>query len=320
MNKRIGLIGYGAWGKNYINTLVNISGAELVWLCSPHQEVSPDDLSAGCMFTHNYSDILDDRSVEAVIIATPPHTHFKLTQEAILADKDVLVEKPMTLDPREAFSLFELAQKKSRVLMVGHIFLYNPALIELKKMIERGDLGELRYILSRRAGPGPVRDDVNVMWNLLPHDVSIANYLIGSLPVEVCASGESFLKKGKEDVADTVLSYQNGTKTFVHNSWIEPIKVRDILVVGERKTAIFDDMSETRLLIVDNAGGEPVVPVFSPTSPLEEECRHFLNCLNRRNQPITDGYEGYLNTEILFSAQTSLKNKTLENISYKARD
>ena len=305
----IGLIGCGYWGKNYVSTLGNIDDCNLCWIYNKHNEIPKQKLPSGVKFTKCYHDILQDADVHAIIIATPPGTHHEIAMNSLLADKDVLVEKPFTCNSSKSLSLLSLAEKKSRVLMVGHIFLYNPAVIELKRLIDANELGNLLYFFSRRSGPGPVSSDVSAMWSMAPHDISMINFLNnGKLPVMVSANGGSYLKHHIEDVADLVLEYENNVKAFIHVGWMEPKKTRETTIVGDLKKAVIDDMSEKKLTLYDS--GDPnncYHPDLEKISPLENQCRHFLKCVSNGAIPLTDGYDGYANDKILECAQNSLQ-------------
>lgn len=307
---KLALVGCGYWGKNYIPTIGGIRNAKLTWICDSETAINKSSLPPGCRFTTKYSEVLDDKEVVAIIIATPPSTHFQLAKMALEKGKDVLVEKPMTTDSREAMKLNILARKSGRVLMIGHLFLFNTAVLKLKDITQNKRLGNIQYIYSRRSGPGPVSQDVNAIWSLAPHDISISNFLTGEIPVTVSANAPSFKNKKAIGTASMSLSYAK-IKTFIYVSWLEPIKTREVTVVGDKKTAIFDDLAEKKLKIYDNADPAKIsFPHYvGSSSPLKNQCLHFLKCLKTRQDPITNGQEGCLNVKILENIEKSLPKK-----------
>lgn len=304
---RLGLVGLGYWGRNYLKTLEKINDAQWGWVCSPNKK-NPEDLPKDCRFTNDYDSLLEDYETKGIVVSTPPSTHYELVKSALQAGKDVLVEKPMTLSSEEALELRVLSEKKSQILMVGHLFLYHPAIVELKRRIEGKELGDLLYFYSRRTGGSPIRTDISAMWNLAPHDISIMNYLLGQTPKNVSAEAAPPLRNGIEDAVDLILEYDRGIKGFVHVSWLEPIKRRETTVIGKGKTAIFEDTSKYKLTIFNSVNPKDFYyPILDDRSPLELQCLHFLDCIASREKPLTDGYEGYQNVRILEYAQQSLE-------------
>ena len=313
---KIGLIGGGHWGKNYVRTIEKIKGLELGWIYNKHNEPGYA-IPKGSKFTKNYRDILEDNETRAVVISTPEKTHYQIAKEALEAGKDVLVEKSMTCSSKDALELIEIAKKNSRILMVGHIFLYNPGIIELKKRIQDGELGDLFYFYSKRTGIIQNKPDINVLWYLAPHDISIINYLTNKLPKSVAARGACFLNKGVEDVVDLVLNYENNVHGFVHVSWIEPKKIRETSVIGSKKMAVFDDMTNDKLKIFDSSNPEDFYsPKLDSTSPLEKQCIQFLASIKTRKQPLTNGQNGYEVVRILECAQKSLETSREIRINF----
>jgi UDP-2-acetamido-3-amino-2,3-dideoxy-glucuronate N-acetyltransferase len=307
---RLGLIGCGDWGKNYVQTIKQIDGMQLSWIYNRQNIIPENKLPIGSRFTCDYHSILEDDETKAVIISTPPKTHYQIAKDALEAGKDVLVEKPMTSDSDEALELFNFAREKSRILMVGHIFLYSPAIIEVKKRIKKNEFGDLYYIESRRMGMGPVRSDISAMWNLAPHDISIINHLTGNIPTSVNARGFSFLTKGIEDVADLTLQYDNNIRGNISVSWLHPHKIRETILVGKERMAVFDDTAKNKLKLYDpSSPSNTHTPRLHEASPLENQCRHFLECIETRRQPLTNGYDGYVNVKILEAAQRSIETK-----------
>lgn len=300
---RIALIGCGYWGKNYIGALAKLSNVELAWIYNPHTVIAQASLPTGCKFTNDYAELLADQSVSAVIIATPVETHYRLAKVALEHGKDVLLEKPMTDNVKQARELDSLAKKLKRVLMVGHIFMFHPAVLKLQELIQNNELGRVKYIYSRRSGPGPVRLGTNAMWNLAPHDITISNLLTSGSPLKVWAQSIN-----NKDTFLMTLDYGKA-KTVIYVSWSEPVKTRETIVVGERKTAIFNDSLEQKLKLYDNIDRSQIVaPLIDDVqSPLEKQCQHFLHCLETRERPLASGGDGALNVEILEQAQESIR-------------
>lgn len=296
----LGLIGCGYWGKNYVKTLRKIDNVNLKWICDKNLD-EKNEIISGSLFTNDYNKVIEDKEVNAVIIATPPKTHYEIAKYAIENEKDVLVEKPITCDSKEAYELYELSEKNSRILMTGHIFLYNPAIRKLKEVLGK----DIFYFYSRRSGPGPILEDTNCMWNLAPHDISIMNYITGEFPKRVSAKGLTYIKEGVEDVVDLTLEYSN-ISGIIHLSWFEPRKIREIDFVGKDKKFIFDDLSSDKLKMIEN-NKESIIETENK-EPLTEECQAFIDSIISRKKPLSDGYNGYVITKILESADESLKN------------
>lgn len=325
----VAIVGIGAWGKNLVKNFHQLAGANLLTCC----DLNNDSLKwvkenfSEINITPNYKNILKDDQIEAVVIATPPHTHFELAIAALKMGKDVLVEKPLTLSSKEAEILVEFSQKKGRKLMVGHIMKYHPVVVEMEKRINEGELGKIYYFYSQRLNFGRVRKVENAMWCLAPHDVSVALYLLKRYPVEVSAFGRSFLQKGKniEDIVFLNLLFEDGMFASIHVSWLAPDKMRRITIVGDKKMMVFDDMESSDKLKIYNRkmvvqkkredeffNGEykdTIVPRIDYQQPLKQECLHFVECIEKGITPRTNGEEGLQVVRILEAAQKSLKEK-----------
>jgi len=300
-----GLVGVGSWGVNYIETIKKISEVQLRWVYSPSKNALPV-LLKDCKFTNNYENLLEDNEVKGIIISTPPATHYDLAKAALNANKDVLVEKPMTLYSKEALELHNLSLEKSKILMVGHIYIYHPGVQKLKEIIKQGELEDLFYFHSERCNLEQKRFDVNVLWDLAPHDFSIMNYLFEGSPVSINVQGNTVFNSGVENIMDVLFEYSKNFSGSVHNSWISPKKKREIILVGRNKYALFDDLSKKKLMLYDQNKHLSYYPPLSKKNPLEIECLHFLDCIMNKKQPLTGGYEGYVNVKLLEAAQQSL--------------
>jgi predicted dehydrogenase len=281
--------------------------------------------------TTQFHDLLQD-DVEALVIATPVDTHFQLAKEALLNNKHVMIEKPMTSGTREALELIELAEKRNLTLMVGHTYQYHPAVDYLKDLISRGELGQIYGIDSDRLNLGLYRPDVNVIWDLAPHDISIMLMLLNEDPISVSARGTHHVDANTYDVAYVEILFTSGIMGHVHVSWLHPRKIRQITIVGSQKMAIYDDVSETEKihiydkgLTISNNGhgnghnnfsawppqyryGNIVIPFVSNAEPLKVECSHFIKCILKGTRPKSDGWMGLKVTSVLEAADRSLAN------------
>ena len=316
---KLGLVGIGYWGKNYIKTIKNINNIELSFVCSPHKKFE-EELPENCRFTNNYDDILKDKQTQGIIIATPPKTHYDLARSGLISGKNVLIEKPMTYSSEEAFDLYRLSEEKLNILMVGHLFLYHPAVVQLKREVNNGELGNLVHINSIRTGPGPVRKDINAMWDLAPHDISMSNYFFQDLPTRVIATESRSIKNDLESSIDLILIYPNKNRSFIEVSWSRPMKKRKMNIFGSERLAIFDDMAQDKLIILDHYNPNcSYSSTLDNRSPLELECRKFVECIEKKEKPISDGYEGYINVRILECGQKSLDNGNEVDINFIPR-
>lgn len=323
---RVALVGYGYWGPNLARNFHQLEDAELAYVVDANPAVlAKAQRLYGCATATNYAAVLDDPAVDAVVIATPARTHFALAQGALLAGKHVFVEKPLTMDLAEGRALTALAEELGRVLMVGHVFEFNPAVRYIKQAIDCGDLGELLYLYSKRVNLGRVQSDVNALWSIAPHDISIALYLLGRMPVAVRCQGASCLNGQVEDVIFLTLSFAPNVLCHVHASWLDPSKTREMTVVGSRKMIVYDDVSaEGKVRVYDKGAfrkgdvtygdfqyklhsGDILIPRLDLREPLQEECAHFVACVRSGAQPLTDGRNGLRVLQVLAAGQQSLE-------------
>lgn len=322
----IAVVGSGYWGPNLIRNVASLPDAALHTVCdlNPKALATNAQRYPGVKTTPNFSDVLADPDVHGIVLATPAHLHAEMGKQALEAGKHLMVEKPLALHAAEAWELVELAQAKNLRLMVGHVFKFNPAVIALRDLVLKGELGRVLYLYSARLNLGIVRDDLNAMWNLAPHDFSIINYVVGKTPVKVSARGFKLLGRRLEDVAFVTLEYPGGEVAHVHVSWLDPGKVRRMTVVGESKMAVYDDVSDERLRIYDRGvmpdklpdgfgefkmitrGGDITIPKLDTTEPLRAECAHFVHCIRTGETPISDGMDGYTVVQMLEAAQQSM--------------
>jgi predicted dehydrogenase len=312
----IGIVGAGHWGPNLIRNLHNRVTSEVVWVADRDLKRLEQVRARfpGMQTTGDVDQLLGDPRVQAVVIATPTSTHHELTRAALLSGKDVLVEKPITADPRHGEELIALAEERRRVLMVGHVFLYNGGVRRVKKYIDDGELGRIFYLSMQRTNLGPIRVDVNAAWDLASHDISIASFWLGAEPIAASAVGGSWINGGVEDAMFATLRYPNDVLLNLHVSWLNPRKNRDITVVGDRRMLTFDDLNLQESIRMYDKGvsaaqqnaateyidtfaaarthvwdGDITIPKVSLGEPLKVECDHFLECVAKRTQPLTGG-------------------------------
>ncbi len=327
----IALIGYGYWGPNILRNLVELSDIiKLNCVCDMSQARLKEIARKypGIQTTTELCDVLDNADISAVVVATPAKTHYEITKLALSKGKHVMVEKPIALSTREAQDLVDLAEKKKLILMAGHTFIYNPAVIALKALIKDGTLGELYYIHSTRVNLGQIRRDVNALWNFAPHDVSILLYLLDAMPTQVSAKGKKFLQPDVEDLVFVNLDFDSNIMAHLHLSWLDPSKTRKMTIVGSKKMVIYDDVdNEGKIKVYDKGAdkfassqafgefqiklraGDVLIPKLSMHEPLKKECEHFIKCIMENKVPLTDGRNGLRVVKVLTAAQESLKNE-----------
>ena len=328
---RFGIIGCGHWGPNHVRIFNQPPHAQVVVCADTDEErrKAIQSLYPQVVLTSDYHTILKDSSVEAVVVATPTNTHFAITKEALAAGKHVLCEKPLALDPEECLQLKKLADEKKRVLMIGHIFVFNRGIQCLKQYIQSGELGRIQYAHSERTNLGPFRYDVNALWDLAPHDVSIFNYLFDSCPVNVSARGAKCLGPSLQDLAFASLEYPGNLLVNVHVSWLDPKKVRQITVVGDKKMIVWDDLDNVGpIKLYDkhvertskfyatygdfqllSREGSITIPNVGFSEPLKEQGQFFISCIQRGESPvIADAGKGYDVVRTLVAVQKSMDN------------
>ncbi len=321
---RVGLIGYGYWGPNLARNFHALPDAHLVAVADA--DAKRLDEPARLYHTRTYTDyreLLADPTLDAAAISTPARTHFEIARAALERGKHVLVEKPLAMSSGQARELIALAEKKKCVLMVGHTFEYNPAVWKIRELIDTRAIGEVYYIYANRVNLGRVQRDINALWSIAPHDISILLFVLGTLPLEVSARGAKYLDENIEDVVFVTLTFPKNILAHVHASWLDPSRMRQMTLVGSEKMIVFDDAdAEARLRIYDkgvykhgSAYGEPQlkihsgdihIPKIDMTEPLRNECAHFIECIREGKHPRTDGENGLRVVRVLEAAQESL--------------
>jgi predicted dehydrogenase/acetyltransferase-like isoleucine patch superfamily enzyme len=316
-NPQLAVIGFGYWGTNLIRNFHQLGALKLV--CDENNNVLKDfnkqypevDVCA------TFADVFVHKDIEGVVIATPAETHFSLAREALSGGKHVFVEKPLSLAEEEGQELVELAERNQLTLMVGHILQYHPAVIKLKELIDSGELGKIQYLYSNRLNIGKIRAEENILWSFAPHDISAILMLLEEMPKSVCATGGSYLQQHIPDTTLTTLEFPSGVQAHVFVSWLHPFKEQKLVVVGDRKMAVFDDLSEEKLLLYPHkiqwfhrmpvaAKADAEVVKIDMEEPLKVECQHFLECVSSRTRPKTDGREGLRVLRVLQASQQSL--------------
>ena len=322
---RVGVIGCGYWGPQVIRNFHEMPEAELVVVAEKRLDRA-DYVRRHYPMIETVSDhqALLEADIECVVVATPIHTHYEVARDALLAGKDVLVEKPLTGSLADALDLMRLAEERDRVLMIGHTFLYNPAVQALRKLVDDGELGRIYYVDAARLNFGQFQRHVDVMWDLAPHDVSIFLHVLQRAPVMVSARGSACVQPGIHDVAYIELELEGGIRTQIHVSWLDPCKVRRLTIVGDRQMAVYNDVSLTEKIriydtgveppIADNFGefqhsyrhGQMVVPYIPWQEPLRLQCEHFLRSVRTGEVPLTDAAQGVAVVAVLEAASHSL--------------
>lgn len=333
MTVNIACVGLGYWGANLARNLAALPNARLFALC----DLQPDLLARfslcypTAVVTSDYNALLHNSDLRVVAIATPAETHFMLARKALEAGKDVLVEKPLALTYGEGVELVRLAEGCRRILMVGHVLEYHPAIAKLLELVRGGQLGEVRYIYSNRLSLGKVRREENILWSFAPHDIAVILRMMNSLPFQVVACGGSYVQPHVADVTVTNLLFDNGTRAHIFVSWLHPFKEQRLVVVGSKKMATFDDVGK-RLVVydqrVDVSEGKPVPVkgegeeiIFAADEPLRLECQALLKSVETREPPLTDGPSGLRVLKVLQAAQRSLiNNGELIDLSIEIRE
>src|SRR5881397_1723109 len=314
---KVAVVGVGYWGKNLARNFHELDALEV--LCDPDGSVE-----AACK--HNYGnarfhpdfrEVLSDPCVDAVALATPAVAHFEMAKAALEAGKDVFVEKPLAMDVKHGECLVKLAEEKRRILMVGHILRYHPAIVKLQKLIQDGTLGKINYLYSNRLNIGKIRTEENILWSFAPHDISVMLSLLDEMPNRVSCEGGAYLNRHIFDVTLSHFDFPSGVQAHIFVSWLHPVKEQRLVVVGTEKMAVFDDTAEHKLVLYPHkvewrnrvptavkAQGEIVG--LDNREPLKAECQHFLACVESRTSPVSNGSEGLQVLRVLDACQRSL--------------
>jgi UDP-2-acetamido-3-amino-2,3-dideoxy-glucuronate N-acetyltransferase len=319
----IAVIGAGSWGKNLVRNYANLNVLKLI--CDNNANILGQ---IGNQYPHvdtclALSDVLTHADIKGIVIATPAETHFRIAREAMLSGKHVFVEKPLVMHEKDAAELIHLAADQHLILMVGHLIQYHPSFVKLNQLVATGELGRINYIYSHRLNLGKIRREENILWSFAPHDISMILALAGEAPESVMATGGNYLHNKIADVTTTHMEFASGMKAHIFVSWLHPFKEQKLVVVGDKKMAVFDDSQEwsDKLLLYPHeihwenniptpARREPERIETPQEEPLNAECRHFLHCIQTGQKPVTDGSEGLRVQQVLHAAQRSLENNS----------
>ncbi len=302
----IAQIGVGYWGPNLLRNLVANKGCKVSMVAdlSPERREYVRGMYPAIKVTESIDEVLHDPGIEAVVIATPVATHFDLAMGALSAGKHILIEKPMARSVEEVNEIGRLATEKNRVAMVGHTFLFNSAVRYVKKLIDSGELGDIRYIYSQRLNLGRIRSDVDALWNLAPHDISVIQYWLGDpKPLSITRQGSDFIQNGIDDVVFLNIQYPDKVMANVHVSWLDPLKVRLMVAIGSKKMVVYDDVADNKIAVYDKGidpkdalkgnpafdhrSGDVILPKIDFKEPLKVEIDHFVDCIQNGTKCLT---------------------------------
>jgi predicted dehydrogenase len=324
----VGVVGCGYWGPNLVRNFIALPNCDLRGMCDlnearlKHMRGLYPNVEGVTDFGH----LLNGVALDAVVVAAPVKHHYPLAKAALLAGKHTLIEKPMAASSAECEELIEIAQSKGLVLMVGHTFLYSAAVRKIAEIVQAGDIGEIRYINSRRLNLGLFQKDINVAWDLAPHDISIILHILEEFPLVVNCQGNAHVTPGIEDVTNISMSFRHKRFATIQSSWLEPRKVREMTIAGTRRMIVYDDLeTHEKIRIYDTRVERPphhdtfaefhysyhygdiYIPYIKQEEPLKAECQHFIDCIEKGTKPLTSGHEGLELVRILEAASTSLK-------------
>ncbi len=317
--KRLAVLGCGYWGQNLVRNFHQLGVLRMVCDPSPQALARAKQIAPNAELATDFQTAVKSNDIDAVVIATPAETHEGLALNALASGKDVFVEKPMALTVAQGLRMRETAVQHRRILMVGHLLEYHPAISTLRKLLTEGVLGKINYVYSNRLNFGKIRVEENALWSFAPHDVAVILSLLGELPIEVTCCGGSYVTPNLADVTVSCLHFRTGVRAHIFVSWLHPFKSQQLVVVGDRAMATFDDTAKGHKLVVyhqkvEIANRQPILqkgeaqPVdFAADEPLRQECLHFLSCLQERKPPLTDANNGIRVLRVLEACQVSLE-------------
>ncbi len=325
---KVGVVGCGYWGPNLVRNFRSLPDCDLKIMCdiSEQRLVHLKSLYPEVEGETDYNHMLNGIGLDAVIIATAVKSHYSMAKASLLSGKHTFIEKPMASSSEECQELIDIARKNGLVLMTGHTFLYSPAVRKIKEIVKRGDIGEIRYICARRLNLGLFQKDINVAWDLAPHDISIILHMMEDRPTVVNCQGSAHITPGVEDVTTMWLGFPGERSAIVHSSWLDPRKIREMTIVGSKRMIVYDDVSPLeKIRIFDTRVegpphydtfaefhyayhyGDVYIPYIRQEEPLKNECQHFLDCIRQGTQPLTDGEDGLGLVRILEASTQSLR-------------
>src|SRR5215472_9288344 len=316
---RVAVVGCGYWGKNLVRNFHALGVLSAVCEEMESARATARAIAPEVPIYSTLQELIGKNHIDAIVLATPAETHYSLTKAALEASLDVLVEKPLALNYREGLDLKITSERRGRILMVGHLLEYHPAVLRLRELLAAGELGRLAYIYSNRLNFGKIRTEENALWSFAPHDIAVILRLVGELPIEVTCTGGSYVTPNLADVTVSCLLFRSGVRAHIFVSWLNPFKEQKLVVVGERRMAVFDDVARTDKLVVydqsvDLSNRQPVLRrgerqalAIADEEPLRRECAHFLSCIQTRQTPVTDAESGIAALRVLEACQTSLQ-------------
>lgn len=331
----VGVVGLGHWGPNLVRNLAGLPDVRISFLCDldiRRAEAVRIRYCPMAKITTDYRTLCADPEINTVVVATPLRSHFWIGRSVLTAGKHLFIEKPLASSVEECHQLIDCAWKYNRVLMVGHVFEHNPAVLKIKQILDQGELGKLLYVYSQRVNLGRIQNDVNALWSFAPHDISIMNLWLGEEPIRISARGFSFLSPGIEDVVFVTLEYPGGVGVHLHLGWLDPRKVRLMTLVGNKKMLVYDDVSLDQKIQIYDKGvvpsnhlleapetfaefqfqirvGDVTVPKLQFREPLQIECSYFIDCIQTGQAPSTGGLNGLRVVKALEAAEQSLRQK-----------
>jgi predicted dehydrogenase len=326
------MIGVGYWGPNLLRNFASLGDVAVAAICDADEKRADTvrkRFCPGARVVRSCQELAEDRQIDAIVLATPLPSHFELGRLFLAAGKHVFIEKPLAQTVEQCQALIDLAERRQKVLMVGHVFKFNAAVRRVKEYLDDGTLGELFYVYSQRVNLGRIQHDVNALWSFAPHDISIMRYWLGQDPLRVAARGLSYLNGGVEDVVFATLDYPGKVGVHLHLGWLDPRKIRQMTLVGSKKMLVYDDTSVDNKIQVYDKGvsrqetadapgsfahfqyqirvGDLLIPSVPFDEPLQSECRHFIECIQSGRKPLTDGQDGLRVVRVLQAAEQSLK-------------
>jgi len=320
MARNIAVVGGGYWGRNLVRNFAELGALHTI--CDSNEKTVSEmkSLYPSAQTETDYAKLLKNTEIKGIVVSSPAVTHYSMAKQALLAGKDVFVEKPLALDIGEGEELVDLAQKMSKVLLVGHILEYHPAMAKLKELVDSGKLGTIQYIYSNRLNLGRFRTEENILWSFAPHDISVILLLLnGQMPSSISAHGGYYLHKDIADITLTTMSFSNGTQAHIFVSWLHPYKDQRLVIVGTEKMAVFNDIEPKDKLLIYNHKIEWIDSVPVPNrsdarvidiqldQPLKIECQDFIDCIKERRKPKVDGVKGLQVLKVLSYCQNSLE-------------
>lgn len=325
---RVGVVGCGYWGPNLIRNFRALPECHLKMMCDVSEERLKHlrGLYPEVKGETDFKHMLNGAGLDAIVIATSVRMHYGMAKASLMAGKHTFIEKPMAASAAECEELIELARKNGKVLMVGHTFLYSPAVRKIKEIVDCGDIGDIRYICARRLNLGLFQRDINVAWDLAPHDISIVLHIMNEAPVSVNCNGSAHVTPGVEDVTMMFLGFSKSRSALIHSSWLDPRKIREMTIVGSKRMIVYDDVAPLEKIRIFDARvdrpphydtfaefqyayhyGDMYAPYVKQEEPLKTECQHFLDCIETGKTPISSGTKGLELVRILEASSVSLK-------------